>query len=334
MFNGFRFKNHKHLLVTLTTFQYIQLFLFSLTTYTIIGCFQSCAVNRTKVNEASIRANWSTKNSTTMTTKLDSINGPRNGHEMAPLNTRARGDGTHGVTIVLSAPQRNSITSSGGDDPEDRAAWSGKMQFFLSIIGYSVGLGNIWRFPYLCQQNGGGMYCIRRKEQLYCTRLELVVLLWNQGPCDLTHISLFCQCTKNNIEAFFWGQQKCELHQSAPDGRGMKTSAGDGMELVPIWDVDGDICIEYFLARSSPTVICIFFNFADELFEYLPWFARHSTLLRWKGKEDGRLYLFMSLVTRPKEKKTLTNCRKLATKRKSITDILLINNVDSFSPVL
>lgn len=80
-------------------------------------------------------------------------NANNNGHEMAPLNTRARGDG-HGVTIVLSPPQRRSISSlsaPGGDDP-NRAAWSGKMQFFLSIIGYSVGLGNIWRFPYLCQQ--------------------------------------------------------------------------------------------------------------------------------------------------------------------------------------
>lgn len=81
-------------------------------------------------------------------------NATNNGHEMAPLNTRARGDG-HGVTIVLSPPQRRSICSlngaPGGDDP-NRAAWSGKMQFFLSIIGYSVGLGNIWRFPYLCQQ--------------------------------------------------------------------------------------------------------------------------------------------------------------------------------------
>lgn len=102
-----------------------------------------------------------------MATKTDSLADRRTGHEMAPLNSKARGDGKHGVTIVLSSSQRNSISSNNGscgrgDDQTDadRAAWSGKMQFFLSIIGYSVGLGNIWRFPYLCQQNGGGQYIL------------------------------------------------------------------------------------------------------------------------------------------------------------------------------
>lgn len=41
-------------------------------------------------------------------------------------------------------------------DAENRPAWNSKLQYILAQIGYSVGLGNVWRFPYLCQKNGGG----------------------------------------------------------------------------------------------------------------------------------------------------------------------------------
>ena len=38
----------------------------------------------------------------------------------------------------------------------ERAAWSNKMEFMLSTLGLSIGLGCVWRFPYMCYNNGGG----------------------------------------------------------------------------------------------------------------------------------------------------------------------------------
>ncbi|XP_037306593.2 sodium-dependent neutral amino acid transporter B(0)AT2 [Pungitius pungitius] len=54
---------------------------------------------------------------------------------------------------------------SGGEEEEDeeeeeRPAWNSKLQYILAQVGFSVGLGNVWRFPYLCQKNGGGAYLV------------------------------------------------------------------------------------------------------------------------------------------------------------------------------
>ncbi len=43
-----------------------------------------------------------------------------------------------------------------GKTTENRGAWGGKIGFILAASGSAVGLGNLWKFPYLAYENGGG----------------------------------------------------------------------------------------------------------------------------------------------------------------------------------
>ncbi|XP_015112352.1 sodium-dependent nutrient amino acid transporter 1 [Diachasma alloeum] len=80
-------------------------------------------------------------------------NGARNGHA------------NEGFDAVEKLPDDLENLGCQGETPpviqsEEKPEWSGNLQFLMACIATSVGLGNVWRFPYTAYENGGGAFLI------------------------------------------------------------------------------------------------------------------------------------------------------------------------------
>jgi len=62
-----------------------------------------------------------------------------------------------------------------------REQWNTKLGFLLAAIGSAVGLGNIWRFPYIAAQNGGGAFLLPYFFAIITAGIPILILEYTLG---------------------------------------------------------------------------------------------------------------------------------------------------------
>jgi solute carrier family 6 amino acid transporter-like protein 5/7/9/14 len=151
-----------------------------------------------------------------------------------------------------------SCSNSGSSESVARDQWSSKYEFLFSCISYSIGLGNLWRFPYKCYDNGGGAFLLPYIFFLIIAGMPLYFLelslgqFSSQGPFGVWNISrlfvglgyamvcisFFCSIYYNVIVAWilhylFYSLKAVVLNEKLPWQKCFESTNGTGgRELV------------------------------------------------------------------------------------------------------
>uniref|UniRef100_A0A8V0Y0H2 Solute carrier family 6 member 18 n=1 Tax=Gallus gallus TaxID=9031 RepID=A0A8V0Y0H2_CHICK len=113
---------------------------------------------------------------------------------------------------------------------DGRPKWDNKFQYILSCIGFAVGLGNVWRFPYLCQIHGGGVASLMVSilvSLYYNTILTWVMwyfinsfqepLPWSICPLNENRTGLNEECYESTAVNYFWYRKTLNITPDVTD---------------------------------------------------------------------------------------------------------------------
>ncbi|ESP01647.1 hypothetical protein LOTGIDRAFT_200147, partial [Lottia gigantea] len=90
-------------------------------------------------------------------------------------------DGTMTTSQRMVSLGDGTYTTEKSEDSPKRDKWGNHVEFFLATMGMAVGVGNIWRFPYICNINGGGAFLIPFVIFLVTCGLPLYLLEQSMG---------------------------------------------------------------------------------------------------------------------------------------------------------
>lgn len=89
---------------------------------------------------------------------------------------------------------------------EQREQWGSRMGFILAAAGSAIGLGNIWRFPYVAYENGGGAFLIPYFFALLTAGIPILILEFGIGRSERGSAPLSLSRLSRKYEWLGWWQ--------------------------------------------------------------------------------------------------------------------------------